>query len=394
MPAPTYFLDPRLKEWGTAQQAQVIDAVNEYRSIRAAAKALGIDQGQACRQINAAKKKAALCGYSPEHDMTKTVPDGFKVKGVSTYYNKEGKPTGQWVKSSADAEAREAIVRESIKALSEEVRGMAPVVAAPARCYDDLLVVYPMGDPHFGLLSWAKETGEAFDTEIARKLTLGAVDRLVQAAPAAKTAIVLPLGDVFHADDQSNQTPAHKHQLDIDGRFVKVLGIGIQAYRHAVLRALEKHERVIVRFVQGNHDPHSVWALAFSIAAYFDSEPRVEVDLSPSKFWFYRFGKVLLGATHGDTVKHDKLLGVMANDRAEDWGQTVHRYFYTGHVHSSNVTELQGLRCESFRTLAAKDAYAAGHGYRAGRDMVAIVHHREHGEIERHRCDVGMLEPV
>jgi hypothetical protein len=24
--------------------------------------------------------------------------------------------------------------------------------------------------------------------------------------------------------------------------------------------------------------------------------------------------------------------------------------------------------------------------------MCCIVHHREHGEIERHRCDVGMLE--
>jgi hypothetical protein len=24
--------------------------------------------------------------------------------------------------------------------------------------------------------------------------------------------------------------------------------------------------------------------------------------------------------------------------------------------------------------------------------MRLIVHHRDHGEIERHRCDVGMLE--
>jgi hypothetical protein len=24
--------------------------------------------------------------------------------------------------------------------------------------------------------------------------------------------------------------------------------------------------------------------------------------------------------------------------------------------------------------------------------MRAIVYHREHGEVERHRCDIGMLE--
>jgi hypothetical protein len=197
---------------------------------------------------------------------------------------------------------------------------------------------------------------------------------------------------VFHADDQSNQTPAHKHQLDVDSRYVKVLHVGIETFRHVILRALEKHEQVIVRFVPGNHDPHAIWVLAFTISAYFANEPRVTVDLSPSKFWFHRFGSVLIGATHGDTVKHEKLLGVMACDRPQDWGETKHRYWYTGHVHNTTVTELQGVRCESFRTLAAKDAYAAGHGYRAGRDMVAIVHHRDHGEVERHRCDVGMIE--
>ncbi len=81
----------------------------------------------------------------------------------------------------------------------------------------------------------------------------------------------------------------------------------------------------------------------------------------------------------------------MACDRAEDWGQTKHRHWLCGHVHHSSVTEFPGVTVETFRTLAAADAYAAGHGYRAGRDMRAIVFHREHGEVERHRCDVGMI---
>ena len=385
-------IDPAIKQWATETEAKYIDATIEHGSMRSAAAALGVNESSIRHALNWAKKRAALQGHSPAHDMTRTVPDGFKVKGVSSLYNGEGKLAAQWVKSDADHARREELMREMIASLSEEVRGRAPLTDPPASSCGDLLAVYPMGDPHFGMLSWAKETGEAFDLELARSLTLGAIDRLLASAPPAHTAIVLPLGDVFHADDQSNQTPAHKHQLDVDGRYVKVLGVGIEAYRHVILRALEKHQRVIVRFVSGNHDPHSVWALAFTISAYFSNEPRVEVDLSPSKFWFYRFGSVLIGSTHGDTVKHEALLGVMACDRAEDWGQTKHRYFYTGHVHNTTVKEFPGLVCESFRTLAAKDAYAAGHGYRAGRDMVAIIHHRDHGEVERHRCDVGMLQ--
>jgi hypothetical protein len=387
----TTHIDEGLKKFATARQCEYIDAINAQQGVKAGAKSLGISYENVSRSIKRIKAKAALSGYSPEHDMRHTVPDGFNVKGVSTYYDDEGKVRGQWVKSNADHERRWELMQEAVAALSEEVKGLAPIIAPPAHGLADLLTVIPMGDPHFGMYAWAKETGDDFDAEIARKLTLGAVDRLMASAPNSETCIILPLGDVFHANDQTNQTPGHKHQLDVDTRFVQVLQIGIQAFRHAILRALQKHPRVVVRFVQGNHDPQSVWSLAFSIAAYFDNEPRVEVDLSPSKFWFYRFGKVLIGSTHGDTVKPESLEGIMASDRAEDWGQTKYRVWYTGHIHSSNKKEFRGCVWESFRTLAAQDAYAAGHGYRAGRDMLAIVHHRDFGEIERHRCDVGML---
>ena len=38
-----------------------------------------------------------------------------------------------------------------------------------------------------------------------------------------------------------------------------------------------------------------------------------------------------------------------------------------------------------------KDAHEAGSGYRAGRDMQAILYHKEFGEIERHVCSAAML---
>ena len=392
MPGPRLRIDEALKQWATPSQAKYIDAVNEHKSYRAASRALGVNFSAVFDSVKAVERKAAIHGYSPQHDMSRPVPEPFVVKGVSTYYNKDGKPSGQWVKSRLDDEKFQEVVRTAVKALSEDVRGLAPITKPPRHSTPDLLAVYPFGDPHFGMYSWGAETGEDFDLNIARQLTAGAVDRLVGSAPPAETAIVLPLGDVVHMDDQTNQTPAHRHQLDADGRFVKVLHVCIQTYRHVVLRCLEKHQRVIVRFVSGNHDPHAVWSLAFTLAAYFDSEPRVTVDLSPSPHWFYRFGKVLIGATHGDKSKVSNLLGVMAADRAEDWGLTKHRYWYLGHIHQQSVHELAGVTCESFRTLAAKDSFASSYGYRAGRDMRLIVHHREHGEVERHRCDVGMIE--
>jgi hypothetical protein len=371
-------------------QRRTLQALVEAGTLRRAADKLGMARSTVFHTVQRVRRFAAVRGFSPEHDYTRAVPEGFVAKGVSTYYDKDGQVRGQWVKSSLSAERAREVIEEAIRALSEDIPRAAPV-APPRTNVQSLLAVYPFGDPHFGMYAWAQEAGDDFDLDIARSLTLAAVDRLVDSAPAADTAVILPLGDVFHIDSTTNQTPASKNPLDADGRFVKVLGVGIQTFRHVIQRALEKHRRVVVRFVGGNHDPHSIWALALTIAAYFENDPRVEVDLSPSLFWYFRFGKVLIGATHGDKAQHKDLNGIMAADRAKDWGDTKHRYWYTGHIHSRTVTESPGVICESFRTLAAKDAWAAGMGYRAGRDMLCIIHHAEHGEVERHRCDVGMI---
>jgi hypothetical protein len=386
-------LDDRLKEYApTPTMAGYIDAVNQHGGIVAAAKALGhSDYSHLSRAISRIKKLAAAAGYSPEHDMTRTVPEGFKVKGVSTYYDEDGKVRGQWVKSTADGERQEVLVREILQTMAQEVKGLAPSIPAPERVESDLLAAIPVGDPHNGLYTWARECGSDFDTDIARRLAIAASDRLIASSPACSVGIFLLLGDVFHANDQTNATPGHKHQLDVDSRFVKVIGVAIETYRHIILRMLEKFGKVVVKLIPGNHDPQAIWALAYALHAYFANEPRVEVDLGPSKFWYYQFGKVLIGSTHGDTVKPERLPGIMAADKPEEWGASKFRYWYTGHIHSKNAIEFPGVQWESFRTLAAQDAYAASHGYRSGRDMVLIVHHKDHGEVERHRCDVGML---
>lgn len=383
-------IDIALKEWATDKQAEYIDAVNKYGSARKAAPILGVSRQSVDMVINYARRRASIQGYSPAHDMTRVVPSPFKVNGISTYYNKEGKASGQWVKSQVDADLREQAIREFMEVMANDIKGLSPIIAAPALSNDDLMAVYPMGDPHFGLHAWWADAGEDFDLKLAESLTCGAIDRLVDSAPSAKTALLLNLGDMFHADNQKNVS-ASGHQLDVDGRWAKVQQVGLRAMLHCIIRLLEKHEQVIFRINKGNHDGHSSYALALMISCYFHNEPRVLVDLSPAVSWYYQFGKVLIGSTHGDTIKGGDMVALMAADKPVEWGKTVHRYWYVGHVHHQDTKEYRGGVVEYFRTLAARDAWHAGQGYRAGRDMRLIVLHKEHGEIERHRCDVAMI---
>lgn len=389
---PRYVIDEKLKEYGTARQNEYVDAVNKHRSMRAAAAAMGVNYTTVNKALSELEKKAALCGYAPDYGMRFPVPSPFVVKGVSTLYDEDGKQRAQWVKSRLDESKVEEIIREFVTHLAADAKGQSRLVPAPKLADEDLLAVYPIGDPHFGMYAWKAEAGEDFDTEIAEKITMRAVDRLVASAPAAETGVLIPLGDLMHADDTKNRTPQSGNILDVDTRHQRVMVIALKAIKHAIYRLLEKHKKVIVRIVKGNHDPHASFAIALALAQHFENNPRVTIDLSPAAFWFYRFGKVLIGATHGDTAKGKDLLGVMAADKPEDWGQTKFRYFYHGHIHTTQVKEMPGLIVEAFRTLAPSDAWSAAEGYRSGRDMYCIVHHRKYGEIERHRCDVAMLE--
>lgn len=391
MGAPQYRIDPKLKDWATEAQKKSIDAINEHRGYQPAARALGCNKSSLQSAVAAVEKKAAIFGYSPKHDLSHTVPEPYIVKGVSTLYGDDGKVKQQWVKSEIDHAKLEDTLREFVTSLVQDAKGLSRLVPAPKHASSDLLNVFPLGDPHFGMYAWAAEAGDDFDTEIAERVTFAAVDRLVASAPNADTAIILPLGDLLHADDTRNRTPQSGYTLDVDTRYQRVIQIALRAFKRAIYRALEKHKRVIGKILQGNHDPHSSFAIAIALAEFFSNNPRVTIDLSPSLFWFYRFHNVLIGATHGDKAKGQDLLGVMATDRAEDWGQTKFRYWYTGHIHNFTGKELPGVVLESFRTLAPKDAWHAGMGYRAGRDAYCITHHKDFGEIERHRCDIAMI---
>jgi hypothetical protein len=177
----------------------------------------------------------------------------------------------------------------------------------------------------------------------------------------------------------------------VDTRYARVLRIGYELVVDAIELALQKHERVIYRKLPGNHDDETSLMLAISIAAHFRNEPRVEVDTDPSRFFVHRFGKVLIGATHGDMLKMADFGGFMATNWAKDWGATEFRYGFTGHIHHDRARVANGVKVESFNTLAAKDAWHAGMGFTSPRTAVAITLHRDHGETDRLTVSLPML---
>lgn len=378
--------------FGTPLEQQVAEAIGACGGdLPAAAESLGMTAPRVRAHLRELAARAAKRGWSPQHDMTKTTPDGYGVKGVSTMYDGDGNVRAQWVKTSRDQEHQLEALFAAVATIAEPFRGASDPAPEPEVANDDLMAAYIMGDPHVGMFSWARETGNDFDTAIAERDLVTAVDHLVDIAPAAESALIVNLGDFYHGDNSMNRTARSGNSLDIDTRYSKVLAIGIRIMRRIIDRALMKHKRVRVITEIGNHDDNSALMLALCLAGYYEREPRVLIDTSPAKFHWHRYGNNLIGVTHGDTVKAHALPGVMSVDRAKDWGETQHRVFYTGHVHHDSAKDYPGVTVETFRTLAPADAWHAAAGYRSARDMKVDVWHREFGRIARHTIGIQQV---
>jgi hypothetical protein len=336
--------------------------------------------------------KLARKGYSPKHDWKRPVPDGHMVRGVSTLYDGKGNVAQQWVKSQVDHERQAELMQAAVAAMVEDLPQLRPRAAA-GDYLPELMVGYPIGDGHIGMLAWGEEAGESWDLAIAERTHCGAMAWLAASAPRAERAVVCNLGDWLHYDSLAAVTPRSGHNLDADGRYAKMVRVAIKVIRQCIESALERHRYVHVINAPGNHDETGALWLSAALAHIYERETRVTVETSPAQFAYVRHGKVLIGVHHGHTCKPQALPGVMAADRARDWGETEFRYWWGGHVHHESVIEFPGVRFESFNTMAAKDAFAAAGGWRSQRNMKAIVYHAEHGEVARHLVNPAMLGP-
>lgn len=420
-------VDPALKQWATEAQAKVVDAIIAHGSARKAGAALGVHHSYVARVIGALQRKAAIkprgtTGFVPREVTThydgdgtetgSTVKEGpeswaepggidagpardghsgYAVKGVSTYYDAEGQQRGQWVKTKVEDAEREATLRAAIEAMAEELPRVTQMASPTALMHRELLNLFTLTDAHVGMLAWHKEGGADWDLGIAENTLVAAFEDMIHRAPAAATAVLNQLGDFLHFDGLDAVTPMNRHLLDADGRFRKITRVAIRILRRIIDILLATHDRVHVICAEGNHDLASSGWLALMLDAIYENEPRVIVDQSPLPFYRVRFGSVFLGFHHGHMKAKESLPLLFAQQFREEWGQTAHSYLHTGHRHHFEERDVQGVRLVEHATLAARDAYAARHGYLAARQALAITYHEDFGEFSRLTVTPEML---
>ena len=387
----TISIDENLYRYCTPRQREILEAIERLGSARAASVELGMNVGGASETYLAVKRKAAKFGYAPEHDFTRPVPEGFVAKGVSTYYNSEGKPSGQWVKASLSHQALVDAMRETIAGFKDEIPPAVSTVA-PVASEEQLCNLYTFTDYHLGMLAWHQEGGSDWNVSLAEKTIIAALVQMVNQSPNAHTGVLNIQGDFLHTDGKTPVTPTAKHVLDADSRFPKIRRAAIRIIRSLVAICLQRHQEVYLIIAEGNHDEESAGWLADLFAVHYEEESRVTVNDSILPFYVFEWGNTMLGVHHGHKVKNENLPLLFAAQFPQEWGRTTRREIHCGHRHHRDEKEYNGVTIVQHPTLAARDAYAARGGWIADRAAWAITYHKKYGAVGRVMVTTEMME--
>ena len=419
---PPKILDENLREHATEYQWRTYVMYVELGSLVAVAERMGCSQQNVGQNLRCMLRRAAAAGYVPEAtfetyakslytsssgneamwdkrrlkatdpDDAEQMPQPKILTSLSTMQRGNGEVIVQWKREDIEKQAQLALFEQHVQGLIERVPTRAPVDPPIGVSYTDLLACYPVGDQHHGMSAWAREAGKNWDLKTSDRTIRAAAKYLIGQCPPCEQGLIPFLGDFHHYDSYKPVTPEHRHLLDADSRFPKMIDTGWMIIEHLITAALERHQHVTVSFIGGNHDEATAAITRKFLSRLYRDNPRVTIIDSDSFWHYFQFGKVMLWMNHGDRVKPMQQAGVAAADQPVMWGETTYRMGMLGHRHHIERKGVPGAIIETFPVLPPEDAHAHRGGYRSLQQMDALVFHREGRLQSRHHFYPDQVE--
>jgi len=226
-------------------------------------------------------------------------------------------------------------------------------------------------DLHFGKLAWAPESGQNYDYKIARERFFDSIEYFISMASNFKISeIAFPVGNDFLNSDTDYPYAATTKGTpqENDLRWQKMFKIGREMLIMAINRMSEiAPVRVII--IPGNHDFQKSFYIGEVLDVRYENDQNVYIDNDPKPRKYYKYGKNLIGFTHGNEEPESRLLMLMPQEVPGLWAKTKYREWHCGHLHhSKKVTtkaseDVQGISIRYMRSLKGTDEWENKKGY-------------------------------
>jgi len=306
--------------------------------------------------------------------------NGIPLSDVNHYWYK-GKSFSLHVKNNGVSLDK---VREDIIKAMDKHSPSYPKIKRTKQKDPHLLVIDP-ADIHIGKLSSSFETGEEYNSQIAVRRVKEGIQGIIQKANGFNIDKILFVGgnDILHIDEPHRKTTAGTPQ-DTDGMWYENFLTAKKLYVD-VLESLLSIADIHFVYNPSNHDYISGFMLSDSIQSWFRKSKNITFDCSIAHRKGFKYGKNLIGTTHGDGAKQADLPLIMANEFPQWWADTKHRYVYTHHIHHKSSKDYHGITVESLRSPSGTDSWHHRKGYGIGgvKAVEGFIHSMDHGQVAR-----------
>ncbi|MFW5847330.1 MAG: hypothetical protein ACOCVF_00225 [bacterium] len=208
-------------------------------------------------------------------------------------------------------------------------------ISKPEKIEDNLLEV-SIFDLHIGKLAWSGESGENYDSKIAKKRFMESITTLLERAKNFHVdRILFPVGNDFFNSDNKENTTTNGTPQDEDLRWKKTFYVGVHLLVDGINLLKQMGVPVDVIVIPGNHDFERSYYMGAFLDAWFRNDDMVSIDNSGLTRKYYVYGEVLLGFTHGGEEKQDALGMLMAGEKESKpyWSKTRFHEWHLGHQH-------------------------------------------------------------
>lgn len=303
-------------------------------------------------------------GYRKDRKVRWQVIDGITVNGDVEDTGKLLIAPMYHVQVTLRRKSQEIRLRQMLDDFIEDAKKHAPHYAPIKRASNKRGMIYEidMPDIHFGKETWAEESGQDYNIEIARKQVMDVLGRLLLYGDTFKPErIILPMGNDFFNSDTMQNTTTHGTPQQEDTRWNKTFREGKRLAIQMIDLCLGLAP-VDVVMVPGNHDEQRSFYLGEILDAQYFKTKQVTVDNLAKKRKYKHFGKVLIGYTHGYHEKITSLPSLMPLEASNEWANSLHREWHLGDKHHKKdllhrTEDLSGVTIRLLRSLSANDTW-------------------------------------
>ncbi|MDX1769934.1 MAG: hypothetical protein R3328_00265 [Planococcaceae bacterium] len=275
-----------------------------------------------------------------------------KLRGIQTLYASKIK-----VKPRVN-EYSLTDVRDVIEDLMQNYQ---PPIYKPVRYADNgRLLEFNISDLHLNKLGY--KDGE-YDHIQAEKAFFHIINDVLTRTRELKFEKILFIWshDFFNIDSLTKTTTGGTPQ-DVSMRYSDMYKMGKRMLIQGIdlLRQVAPLETVQVG---ANHDRLTSYTMSEVLDAWYRNDDNVTIDNDPTIRKYRRFGKCLIGFSHGNTEK--KRLGkIMPVEARTDWGETLYAEMHAGHFHSEHaVVEDNGVIVRYLSSPSGTDTWHFESGY-------------------------------